>query len=318
MLNKHKEDTGNKSLIRIAQVVALEDELDTSGKNDISKNSFGRRIKVRLHEDKQDLNPNELPWVWPILPKYLQITPKIGEMVLVFFQNADGVNGNRYYVGPIISQDYYLDNGGTYEALSLLQGIGTKPLCHPSGNSSNDGSYPDSKTIAIQGRGDSAMWLKDEEVRLMCGHKPGWKKRSNIEHADPGSLEFNRKSLAYIQMKFGKFREMNTEEREFESVINVVADRIHLISHDGALKQSGVNLTDSRELMDDYTVGKFASYGQRMVYGDELVSFLEKFREVFAEHTHHLSNDRQVVSEKDSGFWNKDLKELLCSSIRIA
>lgn len=307
----------SKSLIRIAEVLQLEDNLDTAGSNEISRNSFGRRIKVRLAEDKNNLNVNDLPWVSPLMPKHILVTPKVGEMVLVFFQNLDGVKGNRFYIGPIISQDYYLDHGGKYEALSLLQGVSTTPLCHPQGNSKNDGSYPDNDTVAIQGRGDSAMWLKDEELRLMCGHKPNWRNRSNIEKADPGSLEFNKRDLSYIQLKYDKYRE-SASGKKFSSVANIVADRIFLITHDGALKESYLNVTDSKELVTKDAIENFASNGQKMVFGDDLIAFLKKFREIFAEHTHNWSNDKQVISAKDEEFWNKDLDELLCNTIRIA
>ena len=128
--NKNIEEINSKSLIRIVEVLQVEDNLPTEGSNEISRNSFGRRIKVRLYEDSKNLKENELPWVWPLLPKHLQVIPKVGEMVLVFFQNLDGAQGNRFYIGPIISQDYYLDKGGTKEALSLLQAKeSTKPLC---------------------------------------------------------------------------------------------------------------------------------------------------------------------------------------------
>lgn len=330
MANSNVEEINSKSLIRIVEVLQIEDNLNTASKNEISRNSFGRRIKVRLYEDDKRLNDNDLPWVWPLLPKHLQIIPKIGEMVLVLFQNLDGAQGNRFYIGPIISQDYYLDNGGTFEALSLLQGVSTVPLCHPQGNSKNDGSYPDSDTIAIQGRGDSAMWLKEEEMRLMCGHKPYWKKRSNIERADPGSLEFNKfgigedgyddrqsRNISYIQLKFDKFKELNNNDRSFGSVANIVADRIHLITHEGASHEN-IDITDQKELMTKDTIEKFATNGQRMVYGDELISFLEQFRQVFRDHTHHWSNDKQVECTKDDNFWNKNLEELLCKTIRIA
>lgn len=316
MAKTNTEEIFSKSLIRLAEVVQIEDSLDTTSPNgEISRNSFGRRIKVRLFEDPNQLNPNDLPWVWPLLPKHLQVIPKVGEMVMVFFQYIDGVHGNRFYIGPIISQDYFLNHGGKYEALSLMQGISTKPLCHPMGNSENDGTYPDSDTIAIQGRGDSAMWLKDEELRLMCGHKPQWRNRSNVERADPGSLTFNRENLGYIQMKFDNFIDKN--KNEFHSVVNVVADRINLISHNGADRIGNIKVNDQKELMTKESIENLSSDGESAVYGDRLISFLEQFRQIFKDHTHHWLYDLQVITEKDAEFWNKDLKELLCKSIKI-
>lgn len=309
-------DVQNKSIIRICQVVQLEDNLSTSTEDYVSRNSFGRRIKVIFAEDAVQKNNNNAFFAWPLLPKHLQVIPKIGEMVLVFMSSLDNSNGNRFYIGPIISQDYYLNDGQNVAGLSLLQGNGANPLCHPSGNAENDGSYPETDTIAIQGRGDSAMWLKDEELRLMCGHKPDWAATSEVERADPGCLRFNRENLSYIQMKYGKFKQ--NDGTDFNSVINVVADRINLITHNGADQQSDVSVTDNKELMTTQSINNFTSNGQKMVYGDELVSFLNKFRDVFRDHTHHWSNDPQVTLSKDDDFWNKDLNELLCKTIRLA
>lgn len=306
----------NKSIIRICQVVQLEDNLSTSSDNYISTNNFGRRIKVIFPEDEVTKNNNNAFFAWPLLPKHLQVIPKVGEMVLVFMSSLDNSNGNRFYIGPIISQDYYLNYCKDKKALSLLQGVKTNSLCHPNGNPENDGSYPETDTIAIQGRGDSAMWLKDEELRLMCGHKPDWNSTSTVERADPGCLRFNKENLSYIQMKYGKFKQ--NDGTDFNSVINVVADRINLITHNGADTQSDVSVTDNTELMTTQSINNFTSNGQKMVYGDELVSFLNKFRDVFRDHTHHWSNDPQVMLSKDDDFWNKDLNELLCKTIRLA
>lgn len=315
-MTNNSSNVYSKSIIRITEVLEIEDNLETSAKPEIERNSFGRRIKIRLPEHNQTLNSDSAAWAYPLLPKHLQITPKVGEMVLVFLTELDNVQGNLFYIGPLISQDYYLDNGETYSSMSLLNGPSTKPLCHPNGNAANDGSYPDSDTIALQGRGDAAMWLKDEELRLMCGHKPHWRNRSTVEGADPGSLEFNNENLSYIQMKYGEYKQ--TDGKEFHSVVNVVADRINLVTHNGADSLSGVTVTDNKELMTDESIQKFTSDGQKMVYGDELISFLKKFRDIFREHTHHWSYDPQVTITKDNDFWNKDLEELLCKTIRIA
>lgn len=311
-------DVSNKSIIRLCKVVQLEDNLSTSEGDYVKRNSFGRRIKVIFAEDEIQHNVNAAFFAWPLLPKHLQVMPKVGEFVLVFVSALDNSNGNRFYIGPLISQDYYLNNGMGNIGLSLIQGQGVTDIpCHPSGNPENDGSYPDSDTIAIQGRGDAAMWLKDEELRLMCGHKPDWESTiTSVKGADPGCLRFNRENLAYIQMKYGQFKQ--SDGMEFHSVVNVVADRINLISHNGAEKESDVTVTDNQELMTTQSIENFTSNGQRMVYGDDLITFLNKFRDVFRDHTHHWSNDPQVTVTKDDDFWNKDLNELLCKTIRLA
>jgi hypothetical protein len=320
MAQDNTVNISSKSIIRIAEVLELEDNLEVRGGQSLNTNSFGRRIKIKFAEHQVE------HWAWPLLPKHLQVIPKVHENVLVFVSDLDGTEGNLFYVGPIISQDYYLNECPNKTALALLQGQGTKPLCHPQGNSENDGTYPDKNTIAIQGRGDAAMWLKDEELRLMCGHKSEWRQTSTKEGADPGNLKFNNKNLSYIQMKYAEFtyfeyneKSKKNETKTFNSVIDIVADRIHLITHNGADSISDLKVTDNEDLMSNENELKFEMKGQRMVYGDELITFLEKFRKVFRDHTHHWANDPQVeLSTDNADFWNKDLNNLLCNGIRIA
>lgn len=305
----------NDFIIRILPVVEIEDEQQTDGTNVRNQNRGGRRIKVRLKEDNQYKTNDDLPWVSPFIPKYFQVTPKVGEMVLVMLQTVNGVFGNRFYVGPIVSQDYFLNTCQQYDAMSLLKGTSTRPLPHPKNNSNNNGTYPNEEDVAIQSRGNSALWLRKEEARLLCGFKKNPFIYPEKENADPGSLEFNRENLGYIQMKYGNF--VDNKNKEYHSVTNIVSDRINLLS---ACEKSGVNVSvnDQEGLITDDEQKNVASNCERMVYGDSLISFLEKFREVFAEHTHHYYNDPQVMTEKDNAdFWQKDLSRMLCDNIRI-
>ena len=45
-MNDNSAKISSKSLIRIATVEQIEDNLDTASSNSISRNSFGHRIKV--------------------------------------------------------------------------------------------------------------------------------------------------------------------------------------------------------------------------------------------------------------------------------
>ena len=47
MADKNIEELNSKSLIRIVEVLQVEDNLATEGSNEISLNSLGRRIEVR-------------------------------------------------------------------------------------------------------------------------------------------------------------------------------------------------------------------------------------------------------------------------------
>ena len=109
----------NHYVIKMAQVESVEDDAD------------GLRIKARLSQDGMKTT-SELPYSYPLLPKTFRIVPKVGEGVLIFLSELGNNDSNRYYIGPIISQDQKLNfdqyDYGRGTALSLLQGGEIEPL----------------------------------------------------------------------------------------------------------------------------------------------------------------------------------------------
>ena len=139
----------------------------------VTDDSEGLRIKVKLpYFDDVNTPVSDLPYVFPLLPKFTHINPKEDEMVIVFLQNIDGTQGQRFFIGPIISQPQKMDFDGSYTAQSLLRGNQiVKPLPAPSLDPDNLGTLPDREDIALQGRNNSDLILKPSELRLRCGFK---------------------------------------------------------------------------------------------------------------------------------------------------
>jgi len=67
------------------------------------------------------------------------------------------------------------------------------------------------------------------------------------------------------------------------SVINVVANKINLLSHDG---ESKFNLTDPKNLITDDEQEKINSEAHPLVYGDTLVEFLDLVKKYVSLHVH--------------------------------
>ena len=67
------------------------------------------------------------------------------------------------------------------------------------------------------------------------------------------------------------------------SVLNVVANKINLISHDGS---HNFNLTDPEKLISDKEQEKINDKAHPLVYGDKLVEFLEYIKRYVALHIH--------------------------------
>ena len=124
---------------RICEVISVDDESD------------GRRIKVRLTPEDNDVPDSELPYATPLLPKIFHIIPKVGESVYVINRNPQDATSERGYIGPIISQDnhiYYepfeLDSKTLFKGsrLSPEPGESLKPL--------TEGAYAKKEDVALK------------------------------------------------------------------------------------------------------------------------------------------------------------------------
>ena len=269
----------------------------------------GLRIKVRIHPDDSDCETiDDLPFCYPLLPKHFHINPKVGEMVLVITSVLGLTKGRRWFIGPIISQQYNLNyDPFNFSAKSILdKGKMATPLPRPDLNPDNEGSYPDREDIAIQGRQNADLILKDNEVRLRCGFK-----REPVGKPE-NTLLFNREDLSYIQMKYKKLKDH--KGKDFASSINIVADRINLLSHDS---KTPFTLNDRKSLITDEELVKILEKAHPLPYGDELIEFLKQLIEVIRTHTHPFAMDPPCFTTPQIDVLNTNLDEMLSNSVRI-
>lgn len=288
---------GNNNLIYMCRVLSVIDDNE------------GLRIKVRIpYFDDKNTPVSELPYVFPLLPKMMHVNPKNNEMVLVLLQSIGDSQGNRFFIGPVISQPQKMDfDAYNYSAQSLLRGNQiAKPLPAPSLNPDNYGTLPDRDDVALQGRGNSDVILKPSEMRLRCGFK------QNSLAFKEDCLKFNKVDLGYIQMKYKRMKDH--KNNDFSSIINVVADRINLLSHDS---KTYFNLTDPESLITEDELKKIFEEAHPLPYGDELINWLKQLIQVIRNHTHPFSMDPPCFKEQEEKVLSTDLDEMLSKSIRI-
>lgn len=286
----------NSLLIRFCEVLSVIDD------------NAGLRIKVRLHEDSNYKTTDDLPYCFPLLPKHIHINPKVGECVLVLLSSIDKSESNRFFIGPLTSQAYFLNyDPFFFQSRCLLNGGNSaKPLPKPEMNPENDGTCPDREDIAIQGRQNSDIILKNNELRLRCGFK---KEPNGIAK---NTLLFNREDLGYIQMRYQKMKD--NKNQEFNSCINIVADRINLLSHDS---KNTFTLNDRKKLISEEEQLKILKEAHPLPYGDELIEFLKKLIEVIRTHKHPFSMDPPNFTTPELKVLETPLDNMLSQSIRI-
>lgn len=273
----------------------------------------GCRIQVRTPYDNTIGNDEDLPYYTPLLPKMIHVIPKVGEMVLVFSMVPGDFNHMNYYLGPVISQmdklffqkaDYAIPEIG-YEGWGPNPELkkGVKPTL-----------YPEIDDISIEGRKDTGIQLKNEEVRIKAGVKVV---------GDKGPKN-NTETPAFISLKY--YPKNDYELDGFKSTATIVADKINLIgthTTDPATKEIPVTEnkdTDAEEkdnLISDSAMKELINKAHQIPYGDTLIEFLDILRTAFAKHVHPFPTMAPCNDDNMKAVAGYDLQGILSDNVRI-
>lgn len=295
----------NTTIMHFCKVVSVDDD------------KRGERIKVHIPHEDDNRAEEDIPYCFPLLPKHIHVKPKVGECVIVILATQGSYNGKRFYIGPVISQEYLLDKDSyDVNARNLLMSVpetkyGT--LKNPTEDKENMGTLIRSdEDVALRGRSNADVILRDGEVQMRCG----FQKQPHSYEVDK-RLKFNDKDFAYIQMQYRKRRD--AENGEYASSINIVADRINLLSHDSAtnfdLIDRETKLKDN--LLTDKQMEEVLKRAHELPYGDMLVGFLMEFIRIFREHTHPYPMIPPCLNSADTETLSADLTKMLSKSVRI-
>lgn len=282
----------NEYILREAKVYSVDDEYD------------GMRIKVRLGGLDGHLSDEDLPYCFPLLPKLIHIAPKVGEAVIVILGRCGAATSNRYYIGPILSQPYfYKEELYDLSALNMLLNRKTTPIQKAERDPLNDGTLPNIEDVALIGRENADITLKTNEVRLRCGYKST--PNGRVEER----LHFNEINPAYIQMKY---KEMTDSKGDtFNSVVNVIADKINLINHTYSIDRKDVVHED--DLMDFIN-----NSGHPLVYGDDVIALLKDILNIIQTHTHPFAMCPPKFDKSDLKVFDTNLNAMLSDTVRIS
>lgn len=273
----------------------------------------------------------ELPNALPMLPKHLNLVPKVGELVLVMVQSSAERFNDRFYLGPVISSPINLDKDiSTNSSSSLSFGV-TGPTEDISKIPLARGVYENPQNVVIEGRNNTDIIQRKEEILLRSG-----------KFLTDNPLEFNSKNPGYIQIK-SNFN-YNIENDKFftgppspngtvipMTVTNIVSDRINLITYDGSPNFSSDNglttvnkKTNVAEYINDDKLEEILNDAHQLVFGDKLIEYLKLLRTAFENHVHNGSGnkpcDNESVSLAVQEFKNEAdrlEKEMLSKNIRI-
>ena len=185
-------------------------------------------IKVRLQiPDSTLTKTEELSDCYPLLPKHLNVYPKVGEYVYIMTLAKGSPQQIRYFLGPVVDTFANL-NFSEYDKSETNAAIKTDLKKQP-----QKGIYPKREWISIQGRENSDIVFKEQEVLLRAG---------KYDSGDP--FTFNIKDTAYIQMKYG-------QPETKETNVLQTSREVKLATYEGFVS---VNLISIQNVLYDWAV----------------------------------------------------------------
>lgn len=308
------------SLIQRGKVISIND-VDDAG-----------RIKVRVMGVDNNLLDENLVFAVPLLPKHINIVPKVGDGVLIFRFESQNRNVDRMYLGPIVPQPQDL-GGADYETKAWnAYSFGLTQLGPaPTKRKKLKGGYPEKEDISLQGKKNSDLILKEDEVLLRAGKfvfqgDKADNSRSDNEFDDIGGrkLKFNTRTQGYIQIKYNakiNIADGNKDKGEYGTITNVVSNKINLLTHKHGNPRFA--LTNQDNLISDEEMQKILKEAHPLVFGDKLVEFLKLMKNAILNHSHKYQGlpphgEGQSLAAKSVQEMNSyDLDEILSKNIKI-
>lgn len=296
---------------------------------DVRFNADDHAIRVRIVGSKYDnkVPDTQLANCFPLMPKHLNVVPKVGEICIIFLFGEDEKFGDRWYMGPIISSPDKLKKDtidGTATA-NLAEGT-TTPAQEISKVPNARGVYEDPQNVVIEGRDNTDIIQRPGEIIIRSG-----------KFIKNNPLQYNSKNPGFIQIKSDmKYTEGEGDTqitREDVTVTNIVSDKINLLGYRDSNpvfgEDGGLTKVDDKgvaQYITDERLQDIIDNAHPLVFGDTLVEYLKLFRRALADHVHNGNgNPATDRTDNPNGLSLKDFvdkaerleKEMLSKNIRI-
>lgn len=288
------------------EVVSIDDPYDAG------------RIRVRIEGVDNDitqsnelLDPNKggLPWCQPLMPKFINVVPKVGETVKIAVFDYRNKKIRREYIGPVVAQQRPPDfiNSPFFPSKWRIE-VDNYNGAWSQEPEALDGSwkiYPDKEDIAISGRRNTDVILRNktnyDEVIIRAG-KIDYQSIVNNQDTQNdtnvvgGSFKLNKKNPAYITINHTlpqTYADTNSERETKKKLnldkdrthINIVADNLNLISHEGSSKKGFVTpILKGEDVLTQIKVENEKLHP--IPYGDVIWEFMNKMRAYVEGHIH--------------------------------
>lgn len=303
---------GEKMNIRYCQVLSVLDNED------------GDRIIARIHPEDDSKALNAIPYAFPLLPKMFHVKPKVGEAVLILLADSNNAESQRYYIGPVISQDQKIyEEQFLGSADSFFKGSPDKFDIAPGTKPEAIGTLPNDNDIVVRGRKNADIQITDDDVRIKAGVKIA-------NETNKYDIKFNEVNPSYFKLKYnvgGLFTDndlseesLNNEQQQCNSTATIVADKINLLSNNS--NEITFETRDRNDLITDDELKRVIKEAYKLPYGEKLVEILSVFIDAFVKHTHPFAmktpcNANKIPELIELKATLLDDKQLLSDTVRI-
>tara|TARA_B100000963_G_C22625089_1_gene671946 strand:- start:942 stop:1985 length:1044 start_codon:yes stop_codon:yes gene_type:complete len=247
----------------------------------------------------KDKNDNIPKFAFPLIYQFVNVIPRVGELVYIFLENPKDQSSRRFYIGPIRSVKKAQKQFESTSSANSLFNINSYSKVETPNQPINEKTAPINDHIRINGKNNSNITFKPREVLITAGELQN------------NSFDLNLDTQCFIQMKdhlaiietelaksVGSFQaqDKTTIKRPAFSQTNVVGTNVNLIS---SSKSSGQNraLDENGKLVDQSNVenttnpeleiyGETAKKLHPLVLGDELVKVLKIIIRFCLNHKH--------------------------------
>lgn len=283
-------------------------------------------VRARIHPEDDSKKDSELPYAFPLLPKQLHVKPKVGEGVLIMLAMTNDGESQRYYIGPVISQDNKLFEEKFDDARSFMKGATNSPGTAPSTNPDIVPILPKDNEVVVRGRKNADIRITDDDVKIEAGVK-------KVTESKPEEMKFNSQDPAYMKLKYHpggliKNGEYEGETQQCNSTATIIADKINLLGNNSPIFKPSNTCKDNEnkevgDLITDDELKRAIDEAEQLPYGKKLVELLNLFIDAFVNHTHPFMMKTQTIDgtptkqllEKKAQYL--DNKEILSKNIRI-
>jgi hypothetical protein len=285
------------------------------------------RIKVRIKGPRNlggddGILDDDLPWCVPLLPKFLNNSPKPNEVVFIFKFSPFKDFSDRMFLGPIISQpDKLFFDSYVGGALSPFVFSNIQPNVSVDRIPDLKGVFPNPEDVSLQGRFNTDITQKYNEIVIRAGKF----EEINATGENPYPFKFNSNTQAFIQIKNNVNIQTNNQQNiEKGTVTNIVSSKINLITHENGSPR--FNVTNQDNLISDEELTRILNEAHQLPFGDILLEYLILMKEALFYHVHNgngnqptdltISGNKQALAAFKSKAEELE-KSMLSKNIRI-